>query len=98
MPSGERDIALGERTANALNVRIGDTVTIRSAVLDKGVWNVVGLVVPPTLLTTINPGDGAYTTSYGHEALFVGMPVVSYLAMTYRTGAAVDIVETSAKR
>jgi hypothetical protein len=93
LPLSRREIALGRRTAKALGVGIGDTVLIETVALEHSVWNVVGLIVPPTLLTTTNPGDGAFTHPNSHAELFDQTPVVSYLTISYRPGADVRSVE-----
>jgi ABC-type lipoprotein release transport system permease subunit len=86
LPQAERQIALGERTAKALGVGVGDTVRVASSETDPTEWDVVGLVVPPYLLTTTNAGDGAFTTPRNLELLFAA-PSGAHLAIEYVPGA-----------
>ena len=96
LPVSSREIALGRRTAKTLGVGIGDTVWIDSLAFGQSAWNVVGMIVPPTLLSTTNPGDGAFTLPVSHAELFEA-PTVNLLAITYRPGADVRSLEDRLK-
>ena len=85
LPQAERQIALGERTARALRVGVGETVRVASSETATTEWVVVGLVVPPNLLTTTNAGDGAFTTPHNLESLFAA-PSGVVLAIDYAPG------------
>ena len=97
LPLSSREIALGRRTAKALRVEIGDRVWIDSVALGQSAWTVVGLIVPPTLLSTTNPGDGAFTLPTSHAELFEGDSAVNFLTISYRPGADVRRLEDRLK-
>ncbi len=92
LPFEGAEVALGERTARMLGADVGDTVRIAQYGADSVEWQVVGLVVPPNLLTTRNPGDGAFTTENNFDEVFT--PSYAKLVITYRQGVEQQLVES----
>jgi hypothetical protein len=97
-PQHPGEMALGRRTAARLRVGVGDTVDVASALKPSGKWLVVGLVVPPTLPTSIHPGDGAFVVPADHLDLFGDTPAANYLALLYRHGVDVAALEARLAR
>lgn len=95
LPMGSRELALGEQTARALDLSIGDRVRVYSEFAAPEDWEVVGLVVPPYLGASNETGVGGYTTIYNFDQL--RLPFESSVTVTvieYRDGAAVDLLES----
>jgi ABC-type lipoprotein release transport system permease subunit len=79
LPTGPNEIVLGQRSARALDTRLGDTVAL-AASGGKAEFLVVGIGFVDfigSLLGDANPAGGAITKE-GYEALFAGDYVIRY--------------------
>jgi ABC-type lipoprotein release transport system permease subunit len=89
-PRGQGEVALGSRTARALDVGVGDTVDVGKPGGEPLAMRVVGRVVIPAVGASSQLGDGVLGTMAAAEAVAPDRPIRHDVFVRLRPGADAD--------
>ncbi len=92
-PAAEDEVALGQRTAAALDADVGDTVEVVDADGETVTSTVTGIAILP-LKDNASPGEGAYLTPEGLERVRSSDGFKSLL-LTYPAGVDAESLEAA---